>query len=339
MPIELRCHEQGRVEMIETTRRDPGDGEVRLRVDRCGICGSDLHWFSGSMSPPHVCPGHEISATVAAVGRGVDGWREGDSVAVEPLERCGECAPCLAGSYHLCSRLGIVGVTRDGGMASELVVPAYTLFALPAGVDAELGALTEPLAVAVHAVRLAGSVRDSSVLVLGGGTIGQMAVAAARRLGAAHIAITARHPHQRELAGALGADQVLDPDRVRDCARRPDVVIETVGGSATTIADAIRAVARGGTVVMVGLFDKPPAFDPMAMLIKEVRLVGSNVYNRPTGEAADFEIALEILVDRATALHGVVTHVVPLARAQEAFETAGDKTTGAVKVLLDTTTG
>jgi len=334
MELEARYESAGRIRAVEAPDRLPGEGEVRVRIERCGVCGSDLHCFRGHSPLPPSCPGHEMSGIVDAVGRGVGDVREGDRVAVEPLVRCGACALCRRGDYHLCTRLALCGVHRPGGMATHLLVPAYAAFPLPSSVDFELGALAEPVAVAVHAARLAGIGKESRVLVLGAGTIGLCAVAAARHLGAGHVAITARHPQQRALAEALGTDQVLAPDDLRSLQQRPDVVLETVGGEATTVADAVMAVARGGTVVMIGLFEKTPAFDPGVMLLKEVRLVGSMVYNRPPGQAADFDLALEVLAERGTALRGLVTHTFPLTSVQEAFETAADKTSGAVKVML-----
>ena len=330
---ELRAAAIGRVETVAAAPRGPGSGEVRVSVRRCGICGSDLHFFTGRQPLPAVCPGHEISGVVAAVGADVDGWSPGQRVAVEPLVRCGHCPRCRRGDYHLCRQLRIAGVAVPGGMADSLVVPDYTLFRLPDAVDFELGALAEPMAVVVHALRLAGTVEGTSVLVLGAGSIGLLAAAAARHLGAGSVAITARHEHQRAAARRLGCDRVLDPDDVQKVEPRPCVVIETVGGSAATVPDAIRTVDRGGTIVIIGIFDAPLRIDSQALLVKEIRLVGSMVYNR-TGGKADFDTALEILAAHASELRPLVTHVFALEEAQVGFETAADKKTGAIKVML-----
>lgn len=334
MAIEAVYEGIGRLVVREAATRDPGPGEARVRIERCGVCGSDLHCFRGHSPLPPSCPGHEMSGVVEALGAGATGVREGDRVTVEPLVRCGACRHCLSGNYHLCGRIALCGVNLPGGMASHVTVPAYTLFPLPSSVDFALGALAEPTAVSVHAARLGGVTRGSRVLVLGAGAIGLLAAAAARHLGADYVAISARHPQQRALAEALGVDEVLDPARVRPSGEKPDVVIETVGGEATTVADGMLAVARGGTVVVVGLFEKTPVFDPGVMVLKEVRLVGSMVYNRPTGEAADFETALDVIAANATTLPSLVTHTFALADVQEAFTTAADKASGAVKVML-----
>jgi 2-desacetyl-2-hydroxyethyl bacteriochlorophyllide A dehydrogenase len=337
MSYELRAPEAGKVELVRTETREPSTGEVRVRVERCGICGSDLHFFLGRQAPPSVCPGHEISGTVEAVGSGTSGWREGDRVVVEPLARCGTCERCKGGDYHLCQAIQIYGVMQPGGMAASLVVPGYCLHRLPDSVDFEIGALAEPTAVAVHALRLADVNENSRVLILGAGTIGLLTAIAARRLGAGTVAITARYSQQRDVARKLGCDEVLDPGKFRT-SERPNAVIETVGGTAPTVADAISAVDAGGTVVITGLFDETPAFDPLTMMMKEARMVASMVYNDP-GKGSDFAIALEILAEHRDKLRPVVSHTFPMDRAQEAFETAADKSTGAIKVLLGPATG
>lgn len=334
MSIEARYEGIGRIRVHDVEVQVPGSGQVRVRIERCGICGSDLHSFRGHSALPTDCPGHEMSGIVEALGPDTSGVREGDRVAIEPLRRCGACRHCLAGNYHLCGRLALCGVVAPGGMASHIIVPDYTLFPLPASVNFALGALAEPTAVAVHAARLGGVGKDSSVLVLGAGTIGLVAVAAARQLGAGHVAISARHPQQKKLAEALGADEILDPDDLGSMRAKPDVVIETVGGEATTVADGMFAVARGGTIVVVGLFEKSPVFEPLVMIMKEVRLVGSMVYNRPLMGVADFDVALECIAAHSDAMRGLVTHTFPLRDVQEAFETAADKKSGAVKVML-----
>ncbi|MFN2375822.1 MAG: zinc-binding dehydrogenase [Candidatus Binatia bacterium] len=334
MGLEAHYEGPGRIRAVEKDEIEPGEGEVRVRIERCGICGSDLHCFRGHAPLPGVCPGHEMSGVVDAIGGGVTGLGRGSRVVVEPLLRCGSCRHCRGGNYHLCGRLSLCGVSAPGGMASAIVVPAYTLFLLPSSLDFDLGALAEPTAVAIHAARLGGVGHGSRVLVLGAGTIGLVAAAAARHLGAAHVAITARHPQQRKLAEALGVDVVLDPAQLRIAGEKPDVVLETVGGEATTVADGMLAVARAGTIVVIGLFEKTPVFDPGVMILKEVRLVGSMVYNRPPAGIADFELALECIEANAAAMRGLVTHTFPLAEVQAAFEMAADKKSGAVKVLL-----
>jgi 2-desacetyl-2-hydroxyethyl bacteriochlorophyllide A dehydrogenase len=330
--LALRAEPGGRVAVVPLDPVEPRAGEVRVAVARCGICGSDLHWFLGRMPLPDVCPGHEMSGIVDSLGPGVTAWRTGDRVTIEPVTRCGRCDRCRRGDYHLCKSVALCGVMLPGGMASHVMVPDYCLHRLPEIVDDTVGALAEPLAVAVHALRLARAGADSSVLVLGAGTIGLMTVAAARHLGVDHIAITARYPHQRQAAERIGCDEELSPESPRP-TRRPTIVVETVGGHAPTVADAVQAVDAGGTVVIAGLFEDTPRFDPLVMMLKEVRMVASMVYNA-SGPVSDFATAIDILAARAADLRTLVTHEFPLSDAQRAFETAATKSSGAIKVLL-----
>jgi 2-desacetyl-2-hydroxyethyl bacteriochlorophyllide A dehydrogenase len=334
------CPAAGVIELREVPLPDPGAGEVIVRVRACGICGSDLHWFQGALPPPRVCPGHEIAGEVAACGAGVRAVREGDRVAIEPMVVCRECRYCRAGTPQRCPHMRILGMHRPGGLADMVAVPAYALFGLPTALAFELGALAEPTAVCVHAVRSGGVAIGDRVLVLGAGTIGLLAVLTARAAGASEVAITARHAHQAAMARALGATQVFTTtaDGEQELAtyaaeRAIDTVIETVGGSADTIADAVRAVRPGGTVVVLGVFSTAPALPALLLIAKEIRIIGAMMYARPAPRA-DFEVALDLLERRREVVAGLITHRIALDAVQSAFTTAADKRSGAIKVTV-----
>jgi len=327
------------VALHELETPTPGAGEVVVAVRACGICGSDLHWWHGAWPAPPVCPGHEIAGEVSAVGRDVRDLKEGDRVALEGIAACGRCHPCQAGDYHYCKELAIVGMTHPGGFADSIRMAARHCFPVPAGVDFATAALSEPLAVSVHGVRVAGLEIGQRVLVLGAGTIGLTAVIAARAGGAGEILVTARRPQQRAAALALGADRVLDPDDAAAIAAAAaespiDLVVETVGGEADTLATAIQACRAGGTVCVLGAFTRDPTISAVSVLAKEIRVQGSMVYNR-AGSRADFEIVQDILRrDGARIGSALVTHRFPLDRIVDAFTTANDKTTGSIKVTI-----
>lgn len=331
------CTQPGAFELRDIEQPTAGPGEVVIRVRSCGICGSDLHFFHGDFPPPSVCPGHEISGEVVDVGASSH-VRPGDRVAIEPLVVCRECSYCRTGDYQLCEKFRLAGTTVDGGFAEYLRVPSYALFPLPANVDFEVGALTEPLAVAVHAVRLANVRLGHRVVVLGAGTIGLLTVAAARASGAADVWITARHPQQCASAEALGATRVFMGDAagaLADLARqRPvDAVIETVGGTAETINQALMLVRPGGWVAVLGVFTGRPSLNALLLLVKEIRIVGSLTYGRP-GPRADFDVALQLLSDHPERFRQLITHRFPLAEITRGFETAGDKRSGSIKVAI-----
>ncbi len=329
-----------RIELREVPAPVPAAGEVVVRVRNCGVCGSDLHWYLGAFPAPPVCPGHEIAGEVIAADAGVVNCGIGDRVAVEPLVVCRECAYCRTGDYQLCPHFAVLGTMRDGGFAEQVVVPAYALYRLPAELDFEVGALTEPTAVCVHAVRLARVSLGDRVLILGAGAIGLLSVLAARAAGATDIAITARHAHQGAMARRLGATRVFaatppGQGELMDfaSANPVDVVVETVGGSADTLNEAIASVRPGGTVAVLGVFTTPPACAALALVLKEVRLVGSLTYGRK-GSRADFDVAMGILAAHREVVRDLITHRFALGAIANAFETAADKTRGAIKVTV-----
>lgn len=333
-----RCVASGRFEIREQQRPVPEADDVLVRVRVCGICGSDLHFFVGGFPPPRVCPGHEITGEI--VDAGPDAVeRIGERVAVEPLVPCGACPYCRAGDYQLCPGFQILGNTLDGGFAEYVRVPARAAFILPASIDFEVGSLTEPLSVAVHALRLARLDPGDRVLVLGGGTIGLMSVAAARAAGAGDVWTTARHPHQAEAARRLGADEVfLGPageEELRERSRRApiDAVIETVGGEADTLGEAVQLVRRGGVVMVLGIFTRPVSIDATTLVIKEARVIGAMTYGR-SGTRADFDRALQILARTPEPFRALITHRVALDEIEHGFATAADKRSGSIKVSV-----
>jgi 2-desacetyl-2-hydroxyethyl bacteriochlorophyllide A dehydrogenase len=318
----------------------PEAGEVLVRVRACGICGSDLHFYAGELPTPMKCPGHEISGEIAAVGADVGTLVAGDRVAIEPLLRCGRCWACVVGDYQLCDHLSILGTSVDGGFADFLCVPAYAAFQLPDDLDFAVGALTEPLAVGVHGIRLADVRMGDRVVVLGAGTIGLLVILAARAAGTSEVLITARHPQQAATARALGATEVFTADDagVDDLVQlnheRPvDAVIETVGGHADTLNDALRIVRKGGRIAVLGFFTTPPQLNPIFLILKEPRIIGSLTYGR-SGPRTDFDVALDILRREAGSARALITHRFGLDDIAAAFETAADKKSGAVKVTV-----
>ena len=339
------CTQPGTFELRDIDRPTL-DGEsaardVIVRVRNCGICGSDLHYFHGGWPAPPVCPGHEISGEVVQVGSEVRRLRCGDRVAIEPLVVCRHCAYCRTGDYQLCTAFRLVGTMLDGGFAEVVRMPEDALFPLPVDVDFAVGALAEPLAVSVHAVRL-GNVRlGDRVLVLGAGTIGLLSVAAARAAGAAEVWITARHAHQRAAAEYIGATRLFSSSDAGGelsgaaAEQRPDVVIETVGGNADTLNEAIHLVRPGGSVVVLGVFTAAPSLSALSLVVKEVRLIGSLTYGR-AGARADFDVALQLLAAQPERFRALITHRFPLRDITRGFETAADKRSGSIKVSIET---
>lgn len=328
------------LELRERAEVEPGDGEVRVAVRACGVCGSDVHAMRRGFAPGHV-PGHEIAGVIERCGPGVEGLAEGDLVAIEPISSCGRCPACLSGQPMWCREARLFGVQLPGGMAESIVVPGQRAFPLDPTLAPAVAALVEPLAVAVHALTRVALAAGERVLVLGAGTVGLLCVVAARAGGAGDVWITARHAHQAELARRLGASRVLDAGdadaRALDRLGRShdiDVALETVGGRADTIDLAAMALRPGGRAGVLGLFDDPLSLNPWPWLVRELSLVWSNCYARPRGARADFEVAARLVEAERERLAALCTHQLPLEDVQRAYLLASDKSSGAVKVTL-----
>ena len=327
----------------------PGPGNVIVKTLKTGICGSDLHTIrrlQHDLTQKQPLLGHEVCGVVSELGSGVETAQIDDRVAIEPLYRCGVCSNCLAGRYNVCiKREFLLGMSADrpGGLAEYFEIPAYCLVLVDESLSDEEGALTEPLAVGVHAMKAARPGYRPSVGVVGAGTIGLAVVAAAAAAGASAITVVARHPHQREAAIKLGATRVIaiNNDDSDEAVRErfegdkpPEIVVETIGGAAETINLSLKLVHPGGTIAMVGGFWESPSVDLEMMLMKEVRLAPSNCYSSEQG-SSDFKDAMAIMRSNPLFADTLLTHRFPLAAASEAFQTAFDKSTRSIKVMLN----
>ena len=306
------------------------DGWVRLRVAACGICGSDLHQYRRELrARTGGAPGHECVGTVLD---GPKGLRDA-LYAVEPWTHCRSCDLCLAGLYHLCAKSLLIGGQLPGGLAEFIDAPAYGVHVVDASVPPLEASMAEPLAVCVRGVHLAELQMDSRALVLGGGSIGLLTGLLARDR-ATSVAITVRYPHQRVAAERLGLTAISEQDAeawARD--HEPDVVIETVGGHADTINQAIRYCRRGGRVVVLGIFSKPTPIEGMQLVTKEVHVTGSIIYG-PGRRGSEFRAGVGLLPRYLGEIRALQTHQFPLSQVRDAFECADDKKSGAIKVTL-----
>ena len=328
------CTAPHQIELRDVPPPTLAPDEILVRVHACGICGSDLHYFNGAAPPPPVCLGHEIVGRVAS---DAGGFTAEEPVVIEPLLACWNCARCRAGQPNLCANLRILGSMAPGGFAELVAVPLSTLYRLPVGLDLDSAMLAEPLAVGVHAAHVGEIALGDDVLVLGAGAIGLLAAFAAVRAGA-QVTVSAKHPHQAAAARTLGAARVIDatPDGItsHSASAPPDIVVETVGGTAETLDLALRVVRPGGRIVALGKFTQPITLAPLRFLMKEVRLASSMTYCRQ-GLRPDFATALALLAEHPC-LAALVTHTVALADVARGFALAADKASGALKVAVRT---
>jgi (R,R)-butanediol dehydrogenase/meso-butanediol dehydrogenase/diacetyl reductase len=281
-----------------------------------------------------------MAGEVDAVGDGVEGWRGGERVAVEPVRSCGHCATCRRGIDVVCAEAELYGIHRDGGFAEYVTLPAGRLFRVPDDLEPRIAALSEPMAVMVHGLRRGQLSEGQRVLVLGAGSVGLVGVLAARGLGAGEVWITARHDHQAGAATRLGASRVLREEEatlesLAALGRETpiDLVVETVGGRADTLRLAGAAVRPTGIISVVGLFMGPITLDGLSLFLKENTLAFSNCYTHPH-EGADFETAVELVSANRDLLGAVASHEMPLEDVSRAFALASEKKSGVVKVTV-----
>ena len=309
----------------------PGEGEVVVKVGRCGICGSDLHMTE---DPAYGCKhgdvlGHEFAGEVVGRGKDVDGLKTGDLVSVIPLKSCGKCEHCRKGEVQWCAEFGLQG----GGYAEYAVTRPNQCIRLPADLSLADGAIVEPLAVALHGLNLSGMKAGDKVLVLGAGPIGLAVAFWAKRLGAAKVAVQDIAEFQRDRALGMGADVfVVDPEDPVGSAERglggkADIVFECVGIPGL-IARAVDQVKPRGKILLLGLCTRPDTFNSFAMLSKEVKLVTSAFFTRQ-----EYEAALDALDEGAAEPRLLVTDTISLSDTPGVFESL-KRRTEQCKVLI-----
>lgn len=295
--------------------QEPRPGQVQLRVSHCGICGTDLHLFHGNMDHRVTFPqviGHESSAVIAAVGDGVAGWRTGDRVTVRPLDPCGQCAACRRGYSHVCQKLKFIGIDAPGAMQGLWTVPAHTLHRLPENLTLQDAALVEPIAVACHDVRLGEVQPGEFAVVIGGGPIGALVALVAQHHGA-RVVVTEINPFRIALLKKLGLE-VHDP-RIVDIPALVQAetneagagVVFEVSGAAAGAELMTKLPGVRGRIVMVAVFPKPVPVDLHKFFWREMRLIGTRVY-----EPQDFDEAIDLLANTRVPFRELITGVYPL---------------------------
>jgi (R,R)-butanediol dehydrogenase / meso-butanediol dehydrogenase / diacetyl reductase len=289
----------GDIEVQQIDVPTPGEGEVLLEVGHCGICGSDLHLMVEGWGKPGFVGGHEASGVIAAVGPGVSDWKPGDAVVVGPSPRCGTCRRCLEGKPSQCERRGEMGTGGHmGAFAGFTIEKASALYAIPDGLESRAAALTEPLAVALHGITRSGAQPGDTAMVFGAGPIGALTIAALVAKRITPVTVVEPAERRRALALGLGAAEAIEPGDLelfkpwepdKISSRAVDVVLECSGKKAAIEAGFCQ-LRRGGRLVLVGAGMEAPSFDPNRLLLNELEVCGSFVY-----DADGFSRALDLL--------------------------------------------
>ena len=319
-----------------------GPDEVLVRVEACGICGSDVHGLDGSTGrrQPPLIMGHEASGVIAGAGAAVEGWAQGDRVTFDSTIYRLDDWYTRRGLYNLSDGRMVLGVSpgeyrRHGAFAEYVAVPQHILYRVPASVSFEQAAMVEPVAVAAHAVRLTPLAVGDSAVVVGAGMIGLCLVQVLRAAGCSRVFAVDLEPEKLALARKLGADAVLDPQKVdvaREVAqatdgRGADAAFEAVGITAT-VQTAIAAVRRGGTVTLVGNLSPTVEIPLQAVVTRQLRLQGS------CSIAGEYPAALALIERGVVNVDAMRSAVAPLSEGASWFDRLHRKERGLMKVIL-----
>jgi L-iditol 2-dehydrogenase len=335
-----------RVESVDIT--PIASSEVRVQVKAAGICGSDLHIFSGKLDaknaglPEKAIMGHEFSGVISQVGSDVRGLRIGDAVAVHPQIFCGKCYYCKKGQFIFCKEWTAFGYRFPGGFAEYVNVRASNIRPKPENLSFEEVALLDPLTCGLHGVHLAGIAPSDSVAIIGSGTIGLAALTCSKAVGAKRVYAIDFIEDRLNIAKEMGVDECVNP-RKEDPVQKMmdltdgdgvDVVLEAVGGSTDTIPMSMKMVRSGGKVVYLGWFTEPKLVDLRLGQQKEVRLIPSWVWGFWNG-TDEFDISLDMLSNGKVDVKRMITHRYPLKDITKALEVINKKGDGVIKVILN----
>lgn len=328
----------GVIEFQEVPEPQAGPGEVRLRIRRIGVCGSDVHVNHGKhpyTSYP-VVQGHEFSAVVESVGPGVADVKLGMKVTATPQIVCGKCRPCMRGDYHICDSLKVEGFQAPGVAQGLFVTSAAKVVPLPDGFSFEQGAMVEPVAVAVHATSRVGGLGGRNVVVLGAGPIGNLVAQVAQSRGA-RVLVTDVSAHRLSIASECGIAYTSNAaseglgDAVRDAfgSEGFQVAFECVGVEATLDA-AVEGIEKGGAIVVVGVFGEKPRIDAGLVQDRELSLIGTLMYKRE-----DYMEAVRLIESGAVNTRPLESKHFPFARYADAYHFIDEQRDRCMKVFID----
>lgn len=319
--------------LVQQDIEDPAPGEVQVRVDAVGICGSDVHSYAeGAIGDtPSQFPmvlGHEPAGTVLKTGAGVTGWSPGDRAAFEPGIYCYHCEYCRSGRHNICENIRFLSNPGIPGFFRELVnLPAGNLQAIPPELSFPQATLIEPLAVTLHSMQFAAPGPNDTVVVFGAGAIGLLTIASLRAAGVKRIWAFDPVPHRRELARHIGAHEALDPEE-RDSIPKVDCAVDCAAREHTTNW-AIRAVKHGGRVVITGIHsDALVPFETSHMRRKELTIFNVRRSNH------EEHGALALMLEHPDWFAPVVTHTRPLQDIDRAFRMAENYEDGVGKLVI-----
>jgi L-iditol 2-dehydrogenase/threonine 3-dehydrogenase len=310
-----------------------------MRIQRIGVCGSDVHVNHGKhpFTKYPVVQGHEFSAIVEAVGEGVTNIKPGMKVTATPQEVCGECRPCLRGQYNVCENLKVRGFQAPGVAQDLYATEADKIVILPDSFTPEQGAFIEPVAVGAHSTARAGGVEGKNVVVLGAGPIGNYAAQACKCRGAKNVLITDISDYRLEIARQVGIDAVSNAkeETLAQASKRVfgdegfDLAMEAAGSEAA-IDQAIQAIGKGGAIVVLGVFGGKPGIDMARVGEHELSVIGTMMYRYE-----DYVQAVEWIASGKIITEPLDSKHFPLEQYMDAYRYIDEQGDKSMKVFID----
>ena len=338
----LLLSEYNHLEIADVPLPVVGRGEVLVRVEACGICGSDVHGFDGSTGRriPPIVMGHEAAGTVETVGEGATKYKKGDRVTFDSTIYCGECQYCKRGQINLCDNREVIGVScgdyrRHGAFAEYVVVPERIMYPLPIDFSFEAAAMLEAVSVALHGVKVSQVTGGETALVIGAGMIGLLTLQAARAAGCKRVFITDVDETRLKLARQVGADETLHcsgAELVAEVMRLTggngvDITLEAVGRN-ETVAAAIDCTRKGGTVTLIGNIMPEVTLPLQKVVVRQLRLQGS------CASSGEYPEAIELIANGKIQVKQLITAVASLEEGPRWFERLHSREPNLMKIIL-----
>lgn len=329
----------GNIEFAEVKTPVPGAGQVLIKIMKIGICGSDIHVYHGKhpFTKYPVTQGHEVSGEIVSVGPGVAGLKPKQKVTVEPQVICKKCWPCRHGKYNLCENLKVMGFQTTGMASGYFVTDASKVTLLPETMTYDEGAMIEPLAVAVHAVKQAGDVTGANIIVLGAGPIGNLVAQTARGLGAARVLITDISDWRLKKAKECGIDLGVNTAK-EDLGRtikmlfgpdKADIIFDCAGNN-TSMGQAIQYARKGSTIILVAVFSDMASVDLAVVNDHELDIKSSMMYRHD-----DYEDAIRLSSEQKVLLPPLISQHFKFKEYLKAYEYIDAHRETTMKVIIN----
>lgn len=328
--------------ICDTEIPDLKPGWVMIKVEACGICGSDVHGMDGSTGrrQPPVIMGHEASGIISEITPEVTKWKVGDRVTFDSTISCGECFYCQGGDINLCDNRRVLGVSCDeyrqnGAFAEFVAVPEHILYAIPENISFDQAAMIEAVSIAVHAAAISPVQTNDTAVVIGCGMIGLLCIQALKAAGCGKVIAVDQIDDKLDLALKLGANLTIksnDPELVKKVLaesgqRGADLVLEAVGIE-PTVNMAVDCVRKGGTVTLIGNLSPKVKFPLQKVVTRQIKIQGS------CASAGEYPLCLDLIASGKIKVDDLISQVAPLNDGNEWFHRLYNKETGLMKVIL-----